>query len=414
MKFRKSRRERRASVHKGNNQDSISEQNRSLVISLILQNGVCSRTQLSRQTGLKPATITNIVNELFDWGLIRESDKTAKADTRRSVGLEINSNAFYVLGVRVSRMHYSVGLFNLAGELLDDNTSGIGPGMTADGVMDDIIRICDQLMLRHSRIMVMGIALPGPLSKKEGRIIYMSGFPGWERIDILAAMQQRYPIPVVMDHDANASVLAEKWFGGHKADTIVFLTLGGGIGCGVLSGDRIFDGAFGMAGEVGHMSICFDGPKCGCGNRGCLELYCSTIQVLKRMERYLDRYPDSVLRPGDGIGELARAVHLGDELALKIFTGMADRLSVGVTNVVNIYNPNLIILGDEMARIGEPLLNAVKERIRDSMLPKVHDHLKIALSSFDTDPGYIGACALGLEHIVRKPNDIRRKANTLS
>lgn len=393
---------------KGKNLEDIQEMNRYLVIQLLRTKGICSRAELAKESGLKQATITNIVNDFIRWGLVKETGIIDGKKGRRSIGIALNSEGYKVIGVRLARKSFTVGLFDIGGT--EYSIEKI-PIKTTDGTLaafnkmkqaiEKMISGCDQ-----GTVLGIGLALPGPFIRNEGRIALMTEFPGWENLLIHEELEKAFQLPVFIEHNANVGALAEWWLGSYRRDagTMVYIAAGQGMGAGVIIDGKIFRGATGTAAEIGHMSIAFDGPKCECGNKGCLELYCSTLALIREVQKMIDLYPRSILRKNSSLDEIFQAINLGDELANKAFYKIAKYLGVGLVNVINAYNPNSIIIGDEMARGGVKLLQIVKNTIQEHVLMSIYEKTDIQLSTFTNDSVLLGVSAYAADEILRKPS----------
>ncbi len=388
---------------KGKNFEDVQQMNRSLVISLLRKKEVNSRAELAKATGLKQATITNIINDLLECGLVVETGMIGGKKGRRSIGLTISGVIYKVISVRLERKCFSVGLFDLEGTeygiLKEDTDMMSGSQKTLDRIIQSIREIMKKA--ENSKIIGIGVAIPGPFFRSEGKIGLITEFPGWENVSIENILKETFGLPTFVEHDANVGALAEWWLGSNFIDsgTMVYLAVGQGVGAGVINDGKAFVGAMGIAGEVGHMSICFDGPKCGCGSRGCLEHYCSTIALLREVEQELAGFPDSILKEELSLEKFFEALEAGDALAAKVFERTARYLGMGLVNIIYAYNPHVIIIGDELARAGQRLLDIVRGTVREYVLPVIHDNLSIRLSSFKGDAVLLGAGSLVIDNI---------------
>lgn len=397
---------------KGTNLEDVQEMNRSLVIKLMRNMQVCSRADLAKATGLKQATITNIIGDLMSWGLVKEVGIIDGEKGRRSIGISLNSEMYKVIGVRLARKYFSVGLFDIAGTEYSVKTEEIkmlsDPVETLDRMINIIKKILEDEGINN--FVGIGCAIPGPFLRNEGKIAFITDLPGWEKISIQQELESAFGLPVYVEHDANVGALAEWWLGSNHRETgtLVYVAAGQGIGAGIVIDGKVFRGSLGFAGEIGHMSIAFDGPRCECGNNGCLTNYSSTIALMKEINKELPNYPKSMLKENSPLESIFEAIEAEDELAVKAFLRIVSYLSFGIVNVVNIYNPDVIIIGDELARVGPRLLQICKDTVKEHILPNIYQQLSIDLSSFTNDPVLIGAGALAVEEAFHRPSLIRQ------
>jgi N-acetylglucosamine repressor len=393
---------------RGINLEDVQDLNRALVIRLLRKLRLCSRADLAKQSGLKQSTITNIINDFIGWNLVTERGIIDGAKGRRSIGISLNTELFKVIAVRLARKYFSVGIFDLWGSgdvVLQE------PLEVFEGSSKAIKRIVDAVTAliasrAEDRILGIGVAIPGPFFRSEGKIALMTEFPGWEQIALEEDLRSAFHIPVYLEHDANSGALAEWWLGPHRRETgtMVYVAAGQGIGAGIVIDGRLFRGTLGIAGEIGHMSIEFDGPKCECGNNGCLEHYCSTIALEREVKKSLISFPDSTLQQDHSFTAIMKALEAGDELAARELRRAAWYLGFGLVNVVNLFNPDVITIGDDLARAGAPLLEAVQQTVRSHVLPSVYRSLHIELSSFETDPVLVGVSTLVVEKALQSPS----------
>lgn len=274
--------------------------------------------------------------------------------------------------------------------------------------MDRLIGIASQL-LSHTDVPVrcIGVAVPGPFNYKESRIHMMSGFPGWEKIDIRKRLEKAFSLPVFVDQDANCGALAELWFGGeHQPSSMLFITADRGIGAGLIMNSKIYRGRTGFAGEIGHTSIDILGPRCECGNRGCLELYgsSSALKNAYYQDLYFPSDPDSLsVRPNTGM--ILERVRAGEPNACRAYTKAVSYLAFGVVGVINTLDPAAVVFSDRMVHGGPLFLETVMRTFKQYLMPEIFEHLQVKVCSLDGDPMLLGASVLAYDHMLRIPSE---------
>ena len=283
----------------GINLEEVQELNRALVVRSLRKARLCSRADLAKRTGLKQPTITRIISDFLEWGLVTERGIIEGKKGRRSIGISLNTELYKVIGVRLARKYFTVGLFDMfgSGEVIAQEPI---EALEGSGKALGRIRVAvNQLIAASSqfRILGVGVAIPGPFFRAEGRIALMTELPGWEQIALEQELLSYFRIPVYLEHDAHAAALAEWWLGPHSRETgtIVYVAAGQGVGAGIMIDGRLFRGSLGTAGEIGHMSVDCNGPFCECGNKGCLEHYCSSIALVREIKEAGIDYPESPL-----------------------------------------------------------------------------------------------------------------------
>ncbi|MFH1109547.1 MAG: ROK family protein [Planctomycetota bacterium] len=291
-----------------------------------------------------------------------------------------------------------------------------------EAVIEDIVASVDALIgganVDRGSITGVGLCTPGPLDLREGRIIHAANLPGWTNVPIRDALKERLHLPVALENDGNAAALGEYRAGaGRGNDPLVMLTLGTGVGAGVILNGRILHGHFDNAAELGHMIVVVDGLPCPCGQRGCLERYASADAVVRRIldaDQNRDRHgavnvapplvggadpsrerkrPDVPLRAED----VAQAAVAGDPLCRRVWDEACLYLAVACVDIQHAYNPQRIILGGGLANAGDFLLDAVRARFRERTWTLHDDAPEIVLAQLGPDAGLIGSAALALD-----------------
>lgn len=390
------------SLNRGLNQESIQDMNRTLLINLLRKEGICARAHLAKLSDLKQATVTNIVNDFISWGLVKEVGFLIGSKGRRSIGISINNDDYGILAIRLARKNYSVGIFDLSGVLHESKRVDISKEQVPRDIFNHILCDAKQLVddTRERKIIAVGMAIPGPYSIKHGRIALMTEVPLWNEIPIEEELYQHFNIPVYMEQDANAGALAQFWHNeaDYKNNVLVYIAAGQGIGAGVVINGEVLKGSIGVAGEIGHTTIQYDGPVCACGNRGCLEQYCSSIALTKSVNEALNPKNPYSFR------EIADMIRNGNKICMEKFRESCDYLAVGLVNIINSFNPAVIVIGDEMAHIlPELMLQRVDKIIKERVLSEIFADTKITMSVIKNDSVLHGAAIVAIRDIFNRP-----------
>ncbi len=242
----------------------------------------------------------------------------------------------------------------------------------------------------------IGLAVASPLNPWEGILYNPPNFPGWGVFPLLSYLRERLSMEIHMDNDANLFALGEwLWGAGEEKSPLVGLTLGTGIGGGVVyDHGRLWHGAHGTGGELGHITIDMDGPPCNCGNKGCLEAMASATALVRWVEGYLREGRASTLSLGANAQDIALAAQQGDPLALEGFKWIGRNLGVGLASLANTFDPQLMVLGGGLSRAGMLLLSPALEEFRRRALPLQRDSIKVKLASLGKMGGVLGAAIL--------------------
>lgn len=388
----------------GKNSQDIQESNRTSILRILAREDVVTRVDLSHMTGLKQATITNIINDLLESGAVSETGTLKGGMGRRSIGIRLHTERYLVLGIKIARRSYSVGVFNMRNELLEKVFRNQEKIMNATATMNSILTDAKAMFKKYPDICAIGVAVPGPYLRRKRRIALMTESVGWEKVDVYKRLSAEFDVPVCIEHDANAGALAE-W---HRSpeigedDVLVHLLASGGIGTGVVIDGKIIHGYRGIFGEVGHMSINSMGARCACGNCGCLEMYCSALAFVKDVLAELPKHPESTLNAEKKItaDTVFRHMRQGDSYALACVKRVGTALGYGVANIVNIYDPREIVISDIMSGGGDVMMYALRESARERLLPDVFQDLTIRYSNVPGDLILYGAGSVAIDLIL--------------
>lgn len=326
---------------------------------------------------------------------------------RRSIALSLNSKLYKVIGIKLTRESFSIGLYDISGIEYKVHTEPILAMTNPTTILKRMKSIVSDFTKVEEDIVAIGIAIPGPFLKNNEKIALITQFPGWESINFRDEFHKEFNVPVFMEHDANAAALSEWWFNNEKLENnvMVYLLVNDGVGAGIIEDGHLFVGSQGIAGEIGHMTIDFNGRKCSCGNYGCLECYCSTFALLNDTIQDLCNFEKSILNQTDNItvSDIFKAMDQGDPLAIKMIEQIGAYLGYGIVNIVNVYNPDLIVISGVMARGGEILLSKILETIKPRLVSSLYENVEIKLSEFTNDPILYGAAAIATDNFLKNP-----------
>jgi len=256
-------------------------------------------------------------------------------------------------------------------------------------------------------ILGIGIGAAGQVDFGKGVVYDPPNFPGWHEEPLAEIIQKRFGLPTFVDNDANVAALAEKAFGaGQNADHFILITLGTGVGSGLILNGQLYRGAVGAAGEFGHTTIQYDGPVCNCGNRGCIERYVGARWIVERTLNHLPHYPDSPLNQIRASEELtpkavAEAAHAGDPLGLLVMEEVGTFLGIAIASVLNLLNLQLVIIGGGVAKAGKVLFDPVLRSVREHAMSIPASVARIVQAKMGENAGVIGAGQLVYENLSR-------------
>jgi glucokinase len=301
------------------------------------------------------------------------------------------------IGVDVGGTKIAAGMVNAKGEILDEvrYPTPHSPEKLVEAIAGAIAEVGDGFEAGAACL-----AVPGLILAEESRVVFSPNLRGVEGIPLKDELEPRIGLPLTIENDGNAAAWGEFRFGvGSEADHLVFVTLGTGIGGGVITHGVLMRGAQGSGGELGHVTVQATGPRCACGNRGCLEALASGTAIGRRAREVAVEHPDSALGRlaarrkvlGEDVTELAR---VGDEKALSVLEEAGTWLGVGLAGFVNIFNPEVVAVGGGVMEAGEMVLGAARREVRLRSRPPSRDLAEIKVATLGPKSGVLGAAAL--------------------
>ncbi|MDD4879331.1 MAG: ROK family protein [Candidatus Omnitrophica bacterium] len=232
------------------------------------------------------------------------------------------------------------------------------------------------------RIKAIGVGCPGPLDSKKGIVLSPPNLPDWRRVPLKKIIEKKFRLPVAVENDANCAGLGEAMNGaGRKASSMVLLTLGTGIGSAIVLNGKLWTGKGGFASELGHVSIDLNGPKCGCGNKGCIEMYASATAVERRRKAAGKMTAEDIYK----------AAEKGDKVSRRIVDETAVYLGAAVANIINALDPEVIVLAGGMAKAGEKYFAKIRKAAKERALKESFKGVRIVPAELGEDAGIIGA-----------------------
>lgn len=303
------------------------------------------------------------------------------------------------LGVDLGGTNIKVGLVTAEGQVVQRHGLATQAERGARAVARRIcqaVRECmEEAGVGASSVRGLGVGSPGTIDMENGVVLFSPNLPGWRDTPLRRLIQDDLRMPCLLDNDANVAALAEQWVGaGRGATSLVLLTLGTGIGGGIVLDGRIWHGANGVAGEIGHMSIDPDGPPCGCGNRGCLEAHASATAMVRRMrEAIRSGVPTSLAGRADSFSaeDIHQAALAGDAAARQNIELTGRYLGLGVSNIMHIINPQVIAFSGGVTAAGEMLMAPLLDEVEKRTLEASRARVKVCFAELPHDAGIIGA-----------------------
>lgn len=304
-------------------------------------------------------------------------------------------------GIDLGGTSIKVGLLNEAGKVLawESFPTGVerGPAAIIGEMAERTRELAEKNGISFQNVVRVGVGSPGPLDLETGTVVFTPNLK-WTNVPLRDMLAKRLRKKVIVDNDAVSATFGEWWQGAGKPyRDVVGLTLGTGVGGGIVLDGRIHHGFQGIGGHIGHMAIVAGGRPCGCGNRGCLEAYASATAIAARAEEALKGHADSILHPVEKpltSKKVFEAAQKGDALALRIFDETAWYLATGINNVLNILNPEAVVIGGAVANAGEVLFEPLREHLKEMAFPRVYEETQIQKATLGELAGLIGAAGI--------------------
>jgi predicted NBD/HSP70 family sugar kinase len=373
------------------------------ILRMIWQERRISRAEIARLAGLSRSTVSEIINEILPLGIVAEVGEGPSQGGRRPIVLEFQDDACVILGIEMSATHVVVVLTDLRGHVLawesrEHPVRTDPPGTRR--VIDELCRTCLDTKAGSDRpLLGIGVAVPSPVDPSDPFRLSSIVLPAWNGQLGLEELAARYDVPLMADNDANLGALAEHWWGvGRGADDIAYIKLATGIGSGHVIGGEIYRGASGVAGEIGHIAVDPHGKRCICGLQGCLVTLIGGPALVERAAELAAEYPESPLAGHPCTSnDIERAACDGDPLALRIAQETATHLGRAVASLLNLMNPSLVIVGGDLSRLGDLLLEPLRDTVKSRTLVSSVAAAEIRASEMGPRSVAVGAATLVLK-----------------
>jgi predicted NBD/HSP70 family sugar kinase len=377
------------------NRDLMRDLNTNLLVNLVKTDGPVSRAGLARLSKLSPATVSSIVGHLVRTGILSETAGGSNRLGRPPVLLRLNERAAYAIGIKLTEYGLTTVVTNLAAEVIHSEASAkrlVGDPKVAIAAIEAAVG--DALAksgVKRKMVLGIGIGLAGIVDAAAGVCRY-SDILHWNDVALSEPLRRTLKIPVWVDNDVNTLAVAEKWFGaGVGLRHFLTVTVGRGVGLGIVLNGEIYRGAFGAAGEFGHTIVSPGGPLCQCGRSGCLETFASEPALRARASSLLGRLITSQ--------ELLTLAAAGDASVVRVLQEGGRQFGLALANLVTLLNPERLIVSGEGTRLGPAFFDAMDEAIREMAFANVGADLDIVVQPWGDDAWAVGAATLVLREL---------------
>lgn len=406
---------------------SMKQSNQRLVLQLIRGQGPISRKAIAQLSGLSPASISGITGELIERGLVYEVGEAEGEGRigRREVLLRLNAHAGYVVGVKVAVRSIECVVTDLDANVLhgaatplpfanqaNPTPEAFPPADVIHAVIQAIENLLTTAQIDRARLLGIGVGVNGIVDPDTG-VSHLAPHFGWRNVPVAAPLAAHFGIPVLLENDARTLTVAEQWFGaGRGVDHFVTVVAGYGIGSGVVTNGQLYRGALSGAGEFGHIVLQVDGPRCLCGKRGCLETLAAEPAILRRVGEALAVGMPSALASVQPLtlDAVVHAADAGDALAQHALNDAGRWLGIGISSLVNILNPELLIINGEAVSGGRWYFEPMEAALRAHSFDGLVDSLRILTEPGGNEMWARGAACVVLSALLSSPTQQESKS----
>ena len=387
----------------GSSPVSLRQLNRGRVIEALRIAGVASRADVSRRTGLSRSTVSSLISEMADEGLVVDHGGLSPADHASQAGrppkmIRLGRPAGAAVGIDLGKRHAAVAVADLGHTVLAESRRELDEGYDAGTGMDACAQLVDAVLqegrVDRADVVGVGLGLPGPIHRETGQVGSTAILPGWGGVHVAEEMEGRLGLPVQVDNDANLGALAELFWGaGQGAESLVYLKVATGIGAGLVIDRKLFYGAGGTAGEIGHLTIDEDGPICRCGSRGCLETLAAAPAIVELLRSSLGHELT--------IEEVIERAVAGDPGCRRAIADAGRHVGHAVATMCNLVNPERVVVGGSVGLARELLLEEMRDAVRRWAIASAAEDAEIVAGVLGERAEVLGAVALVLSSAER-------------
>lgn len=394
----------------GNNR-FLKELNEKTILDLIRVNKAVSKADLSKYTGLSPTAAGVITAKLLEKGYIHETGTGESNGGRKPVLMELRPGSFFSVGIDIDVGCMNFILIDITSAIVCTRQLDVPSNLTVESaaaiIEAELKKIMKQNSVKLERVLGIGISVPGLIENDSQKIVLAPNL-GWNDADLRKNIPVADKIPVFVENEAMASAIYENWIGSCQGiNNFICINIKSGIGSGIFTGGKLYRGAGGSAGEVGHIMVDENGPRCGCGNYGCLETIASVKYMEEKARRILRQGTASSLNAIDDtdricIGDIIAAAENGDGTALGILQESARYLGIAISNLVNTLNPSKVVLGKEFVKYSGLVIEQLKQVVAGKALKYPALKVEIAASELGGQSSALGAAIIPLKVLFGK------------
>jgi len=385
---------------------ALKKMNRLHIMNILRSKGPLSRTQLAQLSGLNNKTITNIINDLLEKNIVVSLGLHRSDGGRKKEHFKLNNKLFYSIGIDIGASHISTIIIDLEGRIVHEKSFSFRFGLKGSLILEKLISLTVQLIeessVERKKIIGIGFTAPGFFNKKRGIWDLAFNISDWKSVPIRDILNERFGLTVYLQDCSRSMALAELWYGeGKNVNDFMFLDIGQGIGLGIVINGALYEGACLKSGEVGHLMVDPAGRQCTCGNYGCLESVSSGTAITEIMQEKLrsggiSKVVELVNNRVEDLTviDIVDAADLGDELSIEVLRNAGEKLGKAISYIINLFNPELIIIGGQLSKAGHHLIDPLLEAAREFSIPNLYRDVTLRLSALGPLSASLGAATM--------------------
>jgi glucokinase-like ROK family protein len=401
-------------TYRTGDQALVREINLSIILNCLRETSPLSRAKMAEITGLNKTTVSSLVRELTARQFVREIGFGSSEGGRPAVMLELNPDAGCIIGMEIGVDFILAILTDFKAQVLWRHREDTNLAKGQEAILAKALDIVRQALAvgesTHSPVLGIGVGIPGLVDVSSGTLLFAPNLK-WHDVPLRDIFSRKLDVPAFVDNDANVAALGERYFGAarHSKD-FIYLSTGVGLGGGIVLDGQLYRGIGGYAGEIGHMTVTSDGERCNCGNLGCWETLVSQMALFSRVRKAVEAGNASrVSQLVEGRPErisipiIVKAAEEGDEVARQALEETGVYLGIGIANLINAFNPELVIFGGVMSLASNYLLPAIERTLEGRSLAWPRQMVRVRASSYGPDACVMGGVALVLHDILSRP-----------
>lgn len=374
-------------------QNLVKKMNKSRLLREVIHHSPISRANLSKITGLNKSTVSAQIQELVDEKFIFEIGQGRSSGGRRPIMLMFNKQAGFAIGIDIGVEDMIAALTDLDGSIISECSIDLRESSTEETIsllFSVIARFVEEMPTSPYGLVGIGICVPGLVDRSQN--IVLTPNTHWNGVELKKITEEAFHVPVTIENEANAGAYGEKVYGAAQPyDDFLYVSVSTGIGVGIVLDSELYRGVNGFSGEMGHMTIDFNGPKCNCGNRGCWELYASEKALRQSLHQR-----NAVF----SYEEIDRLAAQNDVDMLQALENFGFHLGVGLVNIANTFNPEAVILRNPIIESHPFVLNSIRNTLASRMNVRFDADCSFLLSSLGKNAPALGACSMMIEQFI--------------